>query len=102
MPGNVAGTSLNARARALAAPSSVSTLPSGMHTSASANIPLAATVTASTSANNVGLNGLAQDLSQSLNVSIEAGKSSSLEECLVCSDAKRDTVFKVNALFWLG
>ncbi|KAH8351003.1 hypothetical protein KR067_011529 [Drosophila pandora] len=81
LPGNVAGTSLNARARA----ASGGTLPQ----SSSASLPLAS----SSSASAFGLNGVNTEMSQSLHA--DAPKSSaSLDECLVCSDAKRDTVFK--------
>ncbi|EDV97630.1 GH16977 [Drosophila grimshawi] len=85
LPGNVAGTSLNARARAQSAAAAGTA--AGMHQSATANIPL--NTVASGSA--FGLNGINADMAQSLHVE---SSSSSLEECLVCSDAKRDTVFK--------
>ncbi|XP_060659576.1 LOW QUALITY PROTEIN: E3 ubiquitin-protein ligase mind-bomb [Drosophila nasuta] len=107
LPGNVAGTSLNARARAQSAAAaggggSTGGVAAGMHQSATANIPL--NTVASGSAFN--LNGLAADMAQSQHAessssrknSAAAGnnntKPASLEECLVCSDAKRDTVFK--------
>uniref|UniRef100_A0A1B0GCN7 RING-type E3 ubiquitin transferase n=1 Tax=Glossina morsitans morsitans TaxID=37546 RepID=A0A1B0GCN7_GLOMM len=84
LPGNVAGTSSNARARALAAPSSSSGL---LQQTVTATVPLSSVGT--------GLNGLTHDLSQSLNtVSNDANKTNTLDECLVCSDVKRDTVFK--------
>ncbi|XP_017842823.2 E3 ubiquitin-protein ligase mind-bomb [Drosophila busckii] len=104
LPGNVAGTSQNARARAAAVGSAA-----GMHQSATANIPLNTAVSGSTFA----LNGLGGDMAQSLHVESSSSsgsckssgtginnnnnnnsKPTSLEECLVCSDAKRDTVFK--------
>ncbi|KRG06356.1 uncharacterized protein Dmoj_GI11891, isoform B [Drosophila mojavensis] len=106
LPGNVAGTSLNARARAQSAAAAGSV--AGMHQSATANIPL--NTVASGSA--FGLNGLSQDMAQSLHVESSSSKNTtagggcvgsisnnnnkvtSVEECLVCSDAKRDTVFK--------
>lgn len=114
LPGNVAGTSLNARARAQSAatggtagPSAVSlSSAAGMHQSATANIPLNTVASGSS----FGLNGIGSDMAQSLHAESSSGGSSdstsknnsvgnnnkptSLEECLVCSDAKRDTVFK--------
>ncbi|XP_011178209.2 E3 ubiquitin-protein ligase mind-bomb isoform X1 [Zeugodacus cucurbitae] len=146
LPGNVAGTSLNARARALATPASVmggansgvgslnslavsvvgaaggvgggggagggvgvAAITSSMHQSVAANLPLGTvmkggavsgvgmnSVAADVRNSNTsgGLNSLANDLSQSLHAASDAVKQSTLEECLVCSDAKRDTVFK--------
>ncbi|XP_054732454.1 E3 ubiquitin-protein ligase mind-bomb isoform X1 [Anastrepha obliqua] len=137
LPGNVAGTSLNARARALATPVGIgsgvgvnsgggsNTVPvvvaggnigvtgitGGMHQSVSTNMPLStmmkgsgansagmanvgADVRNSNTSSGGGLNTLAKDLSQSLHGANDAAKQSTLEECLVCSDAKRDTVFK--------
>ncbi|XP_036326768.1 E3 ubiquitin-protein ligase mind-bomb isoform X2 [Rhagoletis pomonella] len=141
LPGNVAGTSLNARARALATPVGagagvgvnsggalntlpvvagaggsvgVATISGGMHHSTSTNLPLSTVIKGgsgpagmagvggdvrnSNASGGVGagggLNSLAKDLSQSLHVANDAVKQSTLEECLVCSDAKRDTVFK--------
>lgn len=114
LPGNVAGTSLNARARAQSAASGGTVGPSagpvssaaGMHQSATANIPLNTVASGSS----FGLNGIGSDMAQSLHAENSSGGSSastsknnsggnnnkptSLEECLVCSDAKRDTVFK--------
>ncbi|XP_034482244.1 E3 ubiquitin-protein ligase mind-bomb [Drosophila innubila] len=104
LPGNVAGTSLNARARAQSA-AAAGTATAGMHQSATANIPL--NTVASGSA--FGINGISTDMAQSLHVESSSSNSknstnvgnannnnkpTSLEECLVCSDAKRDTVFK--------
>ncbi|XP_049314109.1 E3 ubiquitin-protein ligase mind-bomb isoform X1 [Bactrocera dorsalis] len=138
LPGNVAGTSLNARARALATPAvigganggvgSLNSLPAsvvgvaagsggvgvaGMTTSmqqtVATNLPLGTVLKGGTvgaagmnsvgadvrnSNTSGGLNSLANDLSQSLHVANDAVKQAPLEECLVCSDAKRDTVFK--------
>ncbi|XP_064541015.1 E3 ubiquitin-protein ligase mind-bomb isoform X1 [Drosophila montana] len=109
LPGNVAGTSLNARARAQSAAAAGTA--AGMHQSATANIPL--NTVASGSA--FGLNGLSTDMAQSMHADSTSSSSSnknssgtggssnnnnnnnkptSLEECLVCSDGKRDTVFK--------
>lgn len=118
LPGNVAGTSLNARARAQSAATggtagvacAVPVASAAMHQSATANIPLNTVASGST----FGLNGLGSDMAQSLHVESSSGgggvgnsgasknnsaggsnnKPTSLEECLVCSDAKRDTVFK--------
>lgn len=143
LPGNVAGTSLNARARALATPAviggansgvgSLNSLPvsvvgaaasggggvgvggitSSMHQSIATNLPLGTVMKGGTvggggmnvvnadvrnSNTSGGLNSLANDLSQSLHAVNDAVKQATLEECLVCSDAKRDTVFKVNSL----
>ncbi|KAM8707828.1 hypothetical protein ACLKA7_014886 [Drosophila subpalustris] len=103
LPGNVAGTSLNARARAQSA-AAAGTAAAGMHQSATANIPL--NTVASGSA--FGLNGISTDMAQSMHVESSSSsknstnvgnghnnnKPTSMEECLVCSDAKRDTVFK--------
>ncbi|XP_001353017.1 E3 ubiquitin-protein ligase mind-bomb [Drosophila pseudoobscura] len=97
LPGNVAGTSLNARARAAAGggasgggggPAAI------MHQSSSASLPPAPAASASASSSSFGLNGLNSDMSQSLHVEPLKTGGTSLEECMVCSDAKRDTVFK--------
>ncbi|XP_017053385.1 E3 ubiquitin-protein ligase mind-bomb [Drosophila ficusphila] len=89
LPGNVAGTSSNARARAASG---------SLNQSSSASLSLASMAASSTfpaasSSSIFALNGKANEMSQSLHE--EAPKSTaSLDECLVCSDAKRDTVFK--------
>ncbi|KAH8360893.1 hypothetical protein KR084_010662 [Drosophila pseudotakahashii] len=89
LPGNVAGTSSNARARAASG---------GLNQSSSASLPLAnlaasSTFPATSSSSIFALNGIANDLSQSLHEDTPK-PTPSLDECLVCSDAKRDTVFK--------
>ncbi|XP_037933778.1 E3 ubiquitin-protein ligase mind-bomb isoform X2 [Teleopsis dalmanni] len=81
LPGNVAGTSLNARARALAVPSSQNIC--SIQQVPTTNMQLSAAT-----------NTLCADISQSLHISIDSSKTLNLEECLVCSDIKRDTVFK--------
>ncbi|XP_059226620.1 E3 ubiquitin-protein ligase mind-bomb isoform X2 [Stomoxys calcitrans] len=101
LPGNVAGST--SRARALAAnPAAAAVVCSrplsvidtiGLHASSS-NLPMAASGSSS-----AALNTLSQDLSQSLTLEtsskLEATNNvSSLEECFLCSDFKRDTVFK--------
>ncbi|KAH8293637.1 hypothetical protein KR054_002329 [Drosophila jambulina] len=96
LPGNVAGTSSNARARAASGGS--------LNQSASAGLPLASMSASSTfaaagasssaaAAAAFGLNGISNEMSQSLHAD-PPKSSASLDECLVCSDAKRDTVFK--------
>uniref|UniRef100_A0A0A1X7C3 Extracellular sulfatase SULF-1 homolog n=1 Tax=Zeugodacus cucurbitae TaxID=28588 RepID=A0A0A1X7C3_ZEUCU len=87
----------------------VAAITSSMHQSVAANLPLGTvmkggavsgvgmnSVAADVRNSNTsgGLNSLANDLSQSLHAASDAVKQSTLEECLVCSDAKRDTVFK--------
>lgn len=107
LPGNVAGTSSRAANRAAnpaAAPSCVRPLSAvdsiGLHASSSTNIPFH--VVASGSSNNIGgLNTMSQDMTQSLNLPSStcndtANNASSLDECFLCSDYKRDTVFKVH------
>ncbi|XP_034655842.1 E3 ubiquitin-protein ligase mind-bomb [Drosophila subobscura] len=102
LPGNVAGTSLNARARAAAGGAGASGSGGGggasggaaMHQSSSASLPLASAASASASSSSFGLNGLNSDMSQSLHVEPSKAGGASIEECMVCSDAKRDTVFK--------
>ncbi|XP_002086414.2 E3 ubiquitin-protein ligase mind-bomb [Drosophila yakuba] len=88
LPGNVAGTSSNARARAASGT---------LNQSSSANLPLASLAASSTfpaaSSSIFALNGIANELSQSLHED-PPKSSATLDECMVCSDAKRDTVFK--------
>ncbi|XP_030388129.1 E3 ubiquitin-protein ligase mind-bomb isoform X2 [Scaptodrosophila lebanonensis] len=93
LPGNVAGTSLNARARAQNANVATCAGVGGMHQSATANIPLHSV----TNITPFLFNGPNDEMAQSLQVESNSGgvgKVASLEECLVCSDVKRDTVFK--------
>lgn len=76
LPGNVAGSSC----------SGGGLNPKSTNTTAAAS---AATSSACQNTNNIPLN-VASNSSE-----IDASKANSLDECLVCSDQKRDTVFKV-------
>lgn len=103
LPGNVAGTSTRAKALAHTTvgvnPRPLSAVAGGsasMNSTVNANIPIHGVTSGSV---NGGLNTLAQDLTQSLHISSSANETtnaSTLEECFLCSDFKRDTVFKVS------
>ncbi|XP_023301637.2 E3 ubiquitin-protein ligase mind-bomb [Lucilia cuprina] len=105
LPGNVAGTSTRAKAlahtSAAANPRPLSAAVAS--SSASANAAVTANMpkhtVAATGSVNGGLNTLVQDLTQSLHITSSAANNdttnaSTLEECFLCSDYKRDTVFK--------
>ncbi|XP_068150892.1 E3 ubiquitin-protein ligase mind-bomb [Drosophila tropicalis] len=97
LPGNVAGTSQNARQRT--ASSVVGTGTTTVPQSSSAQMPLSQVAASNSSPSNSSASSFAlAEMSQSLNgissSSHNKSSSSNLEECLVCSDAKRDTVFK--------
>ncbi|XP_073842665.1 E3 ubiquitin-protein ligase mind bomb 1 isoform X2 [Musca autumnalis] len=115
LPGNVAGTSSRARAASSRPLSAVDTMVGGaggaIHGSSSSNLPLHIVASGSNSTAIAASGGAAgggggalvtmpQDLSQSLNFAASSNKNdatnnaSTLDECFLCSDYKRDTVFK--------
>ncbi|XP_055906296.1 E3 ubiquitin-protein ligase mind-bomb isoform X1 [Eupeodes corollae] len=89
LPGNVAGTSSNARARAVQAPVVAGAPVVGAGVACSVP-PMMNFSHAS------GLHGMNSDMALTINENPvpEMVRSNAFDECMVCSDLKRDTVFK--------